>query len=194
MALIIQIAISVSALIIGIIHLLYPQIAIDGVTITLFVIVVIPWLSPLFKSLELPGGLKVEFQELLKVGQDIKKAGLLAPEADIRKGHEYIFQSIIKEDINLGLAALRIEIEKRLKKIADSRGVAPHHQQGIRTLIHILTANNWLNRDMSIALLDLIGLLNNAVHGANVDPRAVEWALDKGPRILKGLDDLITKF
>ena len=177
----------------GVIHLLYPQIAIDGITVTLFAIVVIPWLSPLFKALELPGGLKIEFQELLKAKNDIEKAGLLASGSDIGKEREYYFQSIIKEDLNLGLAGLRIEIEKRLKDIADSKNIAAHHQGGIRTLINILAANGYLNKDMSMALLDLIAVLNNAVHGANIDQRAVEWALDIGPRILKGLDDLITK-
>jgi len=188
--LVIQILISTSAFVIGIIHLLYPQIAIDGIIVTLFAIVIIPWLSPLFKSLELPGGLKVEFQELLNAKINVEKAGLLASGAEIDKEQKYFFQSIMREDINLGLAGLRIEIEKRLKDIANNNNIAPHHQKGIRTLIWILAGNGILSGEMSAALLDLVALLNNAVHGADVDERAVGWALDIGPRILKGLDDL----
>ena len=35
----------------------------DPITISLLIIGIIPWLAPLIKSFELPGGLKVEFSE-----------------------------------------------------------------------------------------------------------------------------------
>ena len=40
-------------------------------------------------------------------------------------------------------------------------------------------------------LADMVGLLNNAVHGAKVDHRAASWAIDVGPRLLKALDERI---
>jgi len=36
--------------------------------------------------------------------------------------------------------------------------------------------------------MDLVGLLNNAVHGAKVDHRAATWAIETGPRLLRALD------
>ncbi|MBT4308791.1 MAG: hypothetical protein HOD49_00095 [Anaerolineae bacterium] len=59
----IQIIISVSAIIIVMAHLIWPSLQIDSTTLFLIAIAVIPWLIPLFKSLEFPGGWKVEFQE-----------------------------------------------------------------------------------------------------------------------------------
>jgi hypothetical protein len=38
--------------------------------LTLLIVATVPWLAPLFKSLELPGGWKVEFQELRKAAQE----------------------------------------------------------------------------------------------------------------------------
>lgn len=38
----------------------------------------------------------------------------------------------------------------------------------------------------------MIGLLNSAIHGAKVDDRAVDWALDVGPRLLEALDEKLT--
>jgi hypothetical protein len=41
-----------------------PDLKIDAITITLLFIALVPWLSPLFKSLEFPGGWKIEFKEM----------------------------------------------------------------------------------------------------------------------------------
>ena len=57
------------ALLLALSHLIWPTLAIDTVTLVLLVIAIIPWLAPLFKSLEFPGGWKVEFQELQKAAQ-----------------------------------------------------------------------------------------------------------------------------
>ncbi len=37
----------------------------------------------------------------------------------------------------------------------------------------------------------MISLLNEAVHGAKVDKKALDWAMEVGPRILKALDKRI---
>jgi len=39
------------------------------------VVAVVPWFAPLFKSLEFPGGWKVEFQELQKAAIRAEQAG-----------------------------------------------------------------------------------------------------------------------
>jgi hypothetical protein len=62
-----QIIITVSALIFAVALVILPSLTIDGITLALFVVAVLHWLVPLFKSLKFPGGWKVEFQELEKV-------------------------------------------------------------------------------------------------------------------------------
>lgn len=56
--------ITLIALLIALIHLICPTLAIDGITLTLLLIALIPWLSPVFKSLQFPGGWKIEYQEI----------------------------------------------------------------------------------------------------------------------------------
>jgi hypothetical protein len=74
--------ITVSALVLIVAHLCWPDISIDPITVTLFVIGIVPWLSSIFKSLEFPGGGKLEFQELKeKVGPIIDKASEPVPQA-----------------------------------------------------------------------------------------------------------------
>ena len=59
-----RLIISFVAISIAIVHLIFPSLKIDSITVALLLIATVPWLSPLLKSIELPGGLKVEFQEL----------------------------------------------------------------------------------------------------------------------------------
>lgn len=187
-----QIIISACALLIALIHIIWPGLTIDAVTLTLLMIAVVPWLVPLFKSVELPGGWKFEFQELKKAEKKIEKAGLLASVTVIGKTPEYSFQMVAEEDPKLALAGLRIEIEKRLKDIAEISKICSSHL-GIGALLQTLSQNKILSDEECSVLADMIGMLNNAVHGMDVDYRAAKWAIDVGPRILKGLDERIRK-
>lgn len=105
------------------VHLLWPSLAIDGITLALLVVSIIPWLAPLFKSLELPGGWKIEFQDLQKATAKAEDAGLLGNEVKDLDKDLFSFQTVANTDPNLALAGLRIEIEKRLVKLAESRNL-----------------------------------------------------------------------
>lgn len=59
---IVSIAITATAVIAGLARLFWPTLTIDSITVALIVIAVVPWLAPIFKSLEMPGGFKVEWQ------------------------------------------------------------------------------------------------------------------------------------
>jgi hypothetical protein len=183
--------ISVSAVSIALGHFLWPGATIDGVTATLLLVAVLPWLQSLFKSLELPGGVKVEFQELNEVAKRADAAGLLAAPGTPQQAPEYSFIQVATTDPNLALAGLRIELERRLEQLARlrGRGEAP---MGIGRLLAYLNLNQLIGGAERSVLSDLVTLLNSAVHGAKVDPQATEWALDIGPRILKALEERAT--
>ncbi|GAA4605215.1 hypothetical protein BJY16_005300 [Actinoplanes octamycinicus] len=55
----------ISALSVGlaIVHLIWPGLRIDAVTLALLVVAVVPWLGRIFASVELPGGWKLEYRE-----------------------------------------------------------------------------------------------------------------------------------
>jgi hypothetical protein len=172
-------------------HLLWPRLAIDAVTLALLGIAIVPWLSPIFKSLEFPGGWKVEFQELQKAGLRAEEAGLLAPATTVTET-EFSFERALEQDPNLALAGLRIEIEKRLVALAQKNGLDVKGR-GLGQLLRILGENNVLDQQARSSLADLTSLLNSAVHGASVDPEVATWAIGIGPRLLRGLDELIEK-
>lgn len=184
----VQILITIFAIVIAIIHIIWPNLAIDAITLTLLIIALIPWLAPLFKSLELPGGWKVEFRDLEIAKDKIERAGLLSKEVELSDLSKFSFQIVADEDPNLALAGLRIEIEKRLINIAESRDIKINNK-GMRQILTILSQNNILTIEEKNVIIELVGLLNKAVHGAEVDYRAAKWAMETGPRILYALDE-----
>jgi hypothetical protein len=185
-----QIAITSFAIIVVIVHLAWPTLAIDGITLALLLMAIIPWLAPMFKSLEFPGGWKVEFQDLQKTKVDADKAGLLAPIEKPYEPSEYPFLEVVEDDPNLALAGLRIEIEIRLQKLGLANDLSVN-RKGIGSLMRMLFKEGVLSNQEYSVLNDMVGLLDSAVHGATVDNRALEWAMDVGPRLLKSLDERI---
>ncbi len=179
-------AISSVALFGAVAHLAWPHLAIDAITLTLVGIAVIPWLAPLFKAVELPGGVKVEFAELEKAERKAVSSGLIesdAPPAALKTAEP----ELVTSDPNLALASLRIEIERRLHRIAQRNGV-PERRISVGGLVRELSRRELLNSQQLATLNDLLPSLNAAVHGAQVDPRATEWAAKVGPQILAALD------
>lgn len=183
--------VSLGALGLALAHIIMPELAIDAVTLALMVIAILPWLAPLVKSLELPGGWKVEFQELQKAASRAESAGLLAAEPSPEES-AFSFQSIASRDPVLALAGLRIEIEKRLARLVDAHGLNESRRPlGVGQLLRLLTQAQVLTNEERSILADMVHLLNSAVHGADVDSRAAAWAIDIGPRLLTSLDERV---
>jgi hypothetical protein len=176
--------ISAAALVLIVTHLIRPEWTVDAVTLGLFAILVLPWLSFLFKSIELPGGIKVEYRDLQEAAEKIIStaspplANLLAPQA--------AYMEIADRDPNLALVGLRIEIETRLRALGDRYGV--RSQRSLQRLVDELRNRGALNDSAVSGLQELISAGNQAAHGAEVEPRAAQWALDYGPQILASLD------
>ena len=181
-----RLTITVLAVLLAIVRLGWPSVAIDATTLTLLAIALIPWLAPLFTSVELPGGLKVEFRDLERAGRRAEQVGLITLEST-NQTTTYPFQTVASEDPNLALAGLRIEIERRLKELAEARSIDLPSNTGIGRIVQTLDESQVLGPEERSVLMDLIGLLNRAVHGAEVDSRAASWALDVGPQLLDSL-------
>jgi hypothetical protein len=184
--------VSLGALLLALTHIIWPQLAIDAVALALIVIAILPWLAPLVKSLELPGGWKVEFQDLQKAASRAESAGLLAAEPS-QKEAAFSFQSIASRDPNLALAGLRIEIEKRLSQLSDIHGLNSRRPMSVGQALRALAQAEVLTNEERSILADMVNMLNSAVHGAEVDSRAAAWAIDVGPRLLTSLDERVAE-
>lgn len=183
--------ISLGALLLALVHVVWPKVAIDAVALILVVIAILPWLAPLVKSLELPGGWKLEFQELQRAASRAESAGLLGP-APLPEDLPFSFQLVASRDPVLALAGLRIEIEKRLVLLVDSHKLnAGRRPLGVSQLLRLLAQAEVLTNEERSILADMVNLLNSAVHGAEIDSRGASWALEVGPRLLSSLDERV---
>jgi hypothetical protein len=135
----------------------------------------------------LPGGLKFEFQELERVKQEAKAAGLINDTTPQNK-IEYTFLDIAETNPELALAGLRIELEKSLRALAKQEGVIQKRNLGVGFLMQELHYQQIISNQERSALADMIGTLNRAVHGQELDHRATQWVIDIGPQILNSLN------
>lgn len=180
-----SLVISTVAVAAALIHLIFPKLAIDTITLYLLTIAVLPWLGQIFESITFPGGAGVKYRDLAKVENAAARVGLLAVPAETR---EPVYASFSQDDPNLALAGLQLELERRMKAMANAWRLDTGRKSS-RQLMTSLTRAGALSQEEYSVLSDLSGLLNQAVHGASVDPAAGEWARSVGPRLLAALDE-----
>ena len=186
----IQVIISGVALIAIVVHLWVPKIKIDLITVVLLGFSMLPWLGPLFKSVEMPGGLKVEFQDLEKAQKKVEESGLIPSEKNLRpmQKHIYSFQAVVGNDPSNVLSGLESEIEHRLLDLASKHKVIVRGHK-INELTGSLEKSGVLSHEEADAIYELMVLLNQVENDAKVESSAFGWAMDFGPKVLGALED-----
>jgi hypothetical protein len=178
----IKLALTITASVLAVGHLFFPKISIDLITVSLLAIAVVPWLDILFKSVELPGGVKLEFHELEKISNEAERIGLIKPEVasdgdeNLVTKEGYYFVEMASSNQELALVSLRIEIEKRLRDIAakyniDGRGYS------LSRLMDIFAGRHILSTEEIAVLKDMVATLNQAAHGVQFDERNADWII-----------------
>ena len=181
-------SISVIAILLLVARMIWPNLKVDTITLGLMVVAVLPWLSALISSAKFPGGWEVTFKDLEAAGNEITQTApppTTAPPEEPKP--DYV--RFANGDSNLILVGFRIEIETRLRKLADAYNIKNN-----LPLIHILkklASQNVFMREIENALLELITSGNSAAHGALVNKNVALWAINSGPKILDALDRII---
>ena len=166
-----------------IVHLIWPDLKIDLITLGLLIVAVLPWLSSLLESAKFPGGWEVKFRDLQKAASQVTGGA----ETTTTTTPEPSFVTIAAQDANLALVGLRIEIEKRLRELAAKHGLP--ERQPMRRMFDELRQRQILDPQALWGLDELIIAGNNAAHGASVEDSVAEWAIEYGPKVLAVLDD-----
>lgn len=182
--------ISGGALVLALIHILFPQLEIDEITIALIIIAIIPWFAPLLRRLELPGGVKIEFKDVKSATEKITGGAQIRPLTLSREVST--FQQIAEIDPNLSLVALRIEIEKRLRNLAEKHSLDTK-RRSLGQLLTELQRREILPLRVASGLQELMAFGNQSAHGAEVSTEAASWALNKGPEVLGFLDEMLER-
>jgi hypothetical protein len=165
-------------------HLFVPQLKLDPVALGLLVVAVVPWLSSVVKSLEVPGAGKIEFQEVREATERATGDKTKVPPAPIET--EFSFLAVSELDPNLALVGLRVELEKRLRKLAKANDLPA--SRPLPQLTNELQQAGVLSAEQAAGLRDLIALGNGAAHGLDVSASAGRVAVEFGPDVLRVLD------
>lgn len=180
------------------------MIKIDAISLGLIIVAILPWLSSLIESAELPGGWKIKFRDIERAGAKITAeeeipsttttsttTTTLPPEA-LESKTKLSFFDVIDRDPNLALVGFRIEIEKRIRTLSEIEGLRIN--QPLSRLLRELNQRGVLSQMVFSGLQDIVSAGNQAAHGAKVEPSVTDWAFDIGPNILSAMDRKIEEF
>ena len=182
---------------IAVLHSIFPQITIDAITISLIILAFLPWIPSLIKEISLPGGTKITLRDLKKPSDNIIKESKIVniePKIDEKQSkRQKQLENIISEKPNLALVYVRIEIEKKIRDLAELI-LQPDRRFSLRREINELVRKDALSKSISHSLLELVFLGNKAAHGEDVSEDSIYWAMDYAPKILSILDQYIDKY
>jgi hypothetical protein len=199
-----KIIVTVVAIVLTVLHVVVPAIKIDTITLILLVIAALPWFLPYIKGFEIPGVVKITLPDTKAATDKVSGDTIIKMKpAQLRiKGHVpkvtvgpretppfEMLHRVYEEDPNLALVGFRIEIEKRLIRLAEAANI-PTERTRLHKLVRNLVRLGVVSESVASGLMELIALGNQAAHGASVAPEAAKWMLDIGPGILRGLEDI----
>lgn len=184
-------------------HLIWPKLGIDATTIVLITLASIPWILPYIKSIDLPGIGKVDLNDvksatdkiiLPKTEQKPEGKGKLDKSFDesqaLSDGSFFAdLRRIAEVDPNLPLVGFRIELERRIRSLAESLDISMENKS-LRLIVEHLEDKGFLKDYVFSGLSELIRLGNNAAHGDKVNKNAIDWVLNIGPQIFRDLDGI----
>ena len=176
-----KIGISSVAILLIAARLFWPEIKIDEITIGLFIVALIPWFTSIVESMKFPGGWEIKLKDIEEAGKKLTESSSTAERMEISK-----FMAVAEQDPNLALVALRIELEIRLRSIAEKHSIATN--RSLLRLLHELQKKEILYKAEFLGLQEILKAGNRAAHGARVDPSLANWALTNGVEILSILD------
>lgn len=84
-------------------HAIWPGVTIDGITLGLVVLAVLPWLAPIIKSIELPGVGKIELQEMKAQVEELRgQTASASQKADTALASKATSLSEARQPVELG--------------------------------------------------------------------------------------------
>ena len=110
-----KIGISSVAILLIVARLIWPEIKINEITIGLFIVALIPWFTSIVESMKFPGGWEIKLKDIEEAGKRVTESSSKAERMETPN-----FMAVAEQDPNLALVALRIELEIRLRSIAEN--------------------------------------------------------------------------
>lgn len=143
---------------------------------------IVPWVLGIIERINAPGGFEIVFA---KVERQLDPSQTTPDDEDISA-----FKYFEDSDPNLAIAMLRVQTERRLRQLAEDEVLGPESRGRPRSLSSLadeLTRLGAIPREAKVLLKDLMPVMNQAVHGVELQSNASEFEKEYGPKILSML-------
>lgn len=183
-----QLAIFILGIILVIVHGFFSEIfKVDGITILIYFILLIPFVAQYLRKAKFPGA-EFEFKDEIRKTEKLVKQSIEQAKKNKSTGQAKILpfetfnlsnvKELLKSDHVLALAALRMEIEKKLKLLGDFLGFAPQYKSSISKLIGVIISKELLSFEQITALQKINNMCNSAIHGSIISKKEAKEIID----------------
>jgi hypothetical protein len=104
-----------------------------------------------------------------------------------KKGEEYSFQRVVKDNPIAALDILRIHIEYYLVTLASASYISAGFDTSMQKIVAELAQKGAITPREKSLLSKMVDILNYATQ-KSVSDQSIDWAMEAGPRLLKTLD------
>lgn len=143
-------------------------------------IAIVPWVLSYIEKVTVPGGFEIVLKD---ASRKLDQSDAFPEKEDFEA-----FEHFKSDDPNLAIALLRVEVERRLRKIAqDTMPDSSKHPKSLGSLTEELRSSGTISNEVAALIFDLLPVMNEAVHGINLRPDVSEFTIKYGPKLLAQL-------
>lgn len=138
---------------------------------------IVPWVLDYIEKISAPGGFGIVFT---KAKNQLDQSDVVVAQEDAE-----VFTNYVSDDPNLSIALMRVEIERKLRRL--SKFLPPDEKRNSRsltTLTKSLKEAGIISDEASSLISDLAPVMNEAVHGITLQEDASDFAKEYGPKVL----------
>jgi len=167
---------------------------VDSITILILCILSIPFVAQYLRKAKFPGA-EFEFKEEIRETQKLVQRSVEQAEKAESAGEAKILpfetfrlsavRELLDSDPVLALAALRIEIEKKLRTAADFLDLPIRDKLSISKLIEVVSRKDLLSFEQITALRKIINMCNKAIHGSLISNEEAREIIDLAEELNK---------
>lgn len=160
---------------------------VDTFTILILFVLSLPFIAQYLRKAKIPGA-EFEFKEEISETKKLVQLSVEKAKEDVSSGKtktlpfETFELSTVRElldsDHVLALAALRIEIERKLRLVADFLEVPVKDKLSISKLIDVIKEKNMLSSEQITALRKIFNMCNKAIHGFPISEEEAREIID----------------
>lgn len=176
------------------IHTFLPSTTVDTTSLGLLALLIFIWILPFTSAIKLPGNIEIDLntESVAKAKRDVDNVtrsmaaqGTRIIGAPTPIHEQPIWKALLRSDVTVALAGLRLEIEMNVRQLAQAAQLpSEERSQSLTNLMTSLQTRQILTPGEADAVSSVVTVCNQAVHAERVSPEATQVATDLGDTVL----------